>query len=245
MKKKKITFSIITPVLNDTKIKNVFRCLKNQTFKNFEHIVVDGGSNKNVIKILNNNKKNISNLIIKKDKGIYDAINKGIKLSRGKVIGILNSDDIYYPKTLELVNKYFVNKKIDYIFGSVLKQRLMHGFWPKKVWYKFNIYPAHSCGFFYKKKIHNTLGLYDLNFKYSSDRDLIFRLINSHYIGISAKKMEVFGKFSPFGISSRVSYLRVVIEEMKIRLKNQNLIVVFFVLILKILNKFMNIIIKK
>jgi glycosyltransferase involved in cell wall biosynthesis len=245
MKKKNITFSIITPVLNDTKIKNVFRCLKSQTFRNFEHIVVDGGSNKNMIKIFNKNKKNISNLIIEKDNGIYDAINKGIKSSRGKIIGILNSDDFYYPKTLELVNKYFVNKKIDYIFGSVLKERLMHGFSPKKIWYKFNVYPAHSCGFFYKKKIHKKLGLYDLNFKYSSDRDLIFRLINSDYKGISAKKMEVFGKFSPFGISSRVSFLREVIEEMGIRFKNQNFIIVLFVLIIKLLNKLINIIIKK
>ena len=144
----KIFFSIITPVLNNSKIKNVFSCLKKQTFKNFEHIVVDGGSNKSVLKILNKNKKNLLNLIIEKDKGIYDAINKGIKLSRGNVIGVLNSDDVYYPKTLELVNKYFLNKKIDYLFGSVFKERLMHGFWPNKIWYKFNVYPAHSCGFF-------------------------------------------------------------------------------------------------
>ena len=61
--KQKIFFSIITPVLNNSKIKDVFSCLKKQTFKNFEHIVVDGGSNKRVLKILNKNKKNISNLI--------------------------------------------------------------------------------------------------------------------------------------------------------------------------------------
>ena len=241
----KIFFSIITPVLNNSKIKDVFSCLKKQTFKNFEHIVVDGGSNKRVLKILNKNKKNISNLIIEKDKGIYDAINKGIKLSRGNVIGVLNSDDIYYPKTLELVNKYFLNKKIDYLFGSVFKERLMHGFWPNKIWYKFNVYPAHSCGFFLKKKIHKKLGLYDLNFKYNSDRDLIFRLINSNYKGISAKKYEIFGDFSPFGISSKISFFKGLGEEIKVRLKNQNFIIVFFVMILTLVNKLANLIFKK
>ena len=241
----KIFFSIITPVLNNSKIKNVFSCLKKQTFKNFEHIVVDGGSNKSVLKILNKNKKNVSNLIIEKDKGIYDAINKGIKLSRGNVIGVLNSDDVYYPKTLELVNKYFLNKKIDYLFGSVFKERLMHGFWPNKIWYKFNVYPAHSCGFFLKKKIHKKLGLYDLNFKYNSDRDLIFRLINSNYKGISAKKYEIFGDFSPFGISSKISFFKGLREEIKVRLKNQNFIIVFFVIILTLINKLVNLTFKK
>ena len=241
----KIFFSIITPVLNNSKIKNVFSCLKKQTFKNFEHIVVDGGSNKKVLKILNKNKKNVSNLIIEKDKGIYDAINKGIKLSRGNVIGVLNSDDVYYPKTLELVNKYFLNKKIDYLFGSVFKERLMHGFWPNKIWYKFNVYPAHSCGFFLKKKIHKKLGLYDLNFKYNSDRDLIFRLINSNYKGTSAKKYEIFGDFSPFGISSKISFFKGLGEEIKVRLKNQNFIIVFFVMILTLINKLVNLTFKK
>ncbi len=245
MHKKKIVFSIITPVLNNTKIKDVFSCLKNQTFRNFEHIVVDGGSNKKILKILTKNKKNISNLIIEKDNGIYDAINKGIRLSRGQIIGVLNSDDVYYPETLELVNKYFLNKKIDYIFGSVLKERLMHGFWPKKIWYKFNVYPAHSCGFFLKKKIHNKLGLYDLNFKYNSDRDLIFRIINSNYKGISAKKNEVFGKFSPFGISSRIGFFKAVTDETRIRLKNQKFVIVIFVLIVTLLNKLINLIFKK
>ena len=245
MKQKKIFFSIITPVLNNSKIKNVFSCLRSQTFRNFEHIVIDGGSNKRIVRILKKNKKNTSHLIIEKDNGIYDAINKGIKLSRGKVIGILNADDIYFPGTLKLVNKYFSKNKIDYIFGSVLKERLMHGFWPHKIWYKFNVYPAHSCGFFLKKKIHDRLGLYDLNFKYSSDRDFIFRLINTKYRGISSKKNEVFGKFNPYGISSRIGYLRILLEEFRIRFKNQNFVVTFFVLFITLINKLYNLVFKK
>ncbi len=245
MRQKKVFFSIITPVLNNIEIKNVFKCLKKQKFKNFEHIVVDGGSKNKVQKIINTNKKNITKLIIEKDKGIYDAINKGIKLSKGDVIGILNSDDFYYPETLKIVHKYFKNKNIDYLFGSVLKERLMHGFWPKKIWYKFNIYPAHSCGFFVKKSAHTELGLYDTRFKYSSDRDFIFRLIKSNKKGMSAKKYEVFGKFSTTGISSRIGYLKTILEEFRVRLKNQNLFLVFLIFIITMLNKLYNTIINK
>ena len=167
MNSKKIFFSIITPVLNEPQIKKTFMSLKRQNFKNFEHIVIDGGSEKKTISLLKKNKKYISKLIIDKDDGIYDAINKGIKISKGEVIGILNADDYYYKDTLSIAHRYFKNNKIDYLFGSVVKERLMHGFWPNKIWYKFNVYPAHSCGFFLKKKIHKKLGLYDLNFKQS------------------------------------------------------------------------------
>ena len=55
LNKKKLSFSIITPLLNDKRIKNVFLCLKRQTYKNFEHIVIDGGSNKEILKIINKN----------------------------------------------------------------------------------------------------------------------------------------------------------------------------------------------
>ena len=111
MKSKKKVFSIITPILNNPDIEKVFNSLDSQSFKNFEHIVVDGGSNKETLKIIKKNKKKINKLIIEKDYGIYDAINKGIRVSNGEIIGILNADDYYYFNTLELVNNYFKKKK--------------------------------------------------------------------------------------------------------------------------------------
>ena len=247
MKSKKKVFSIITPILNNPDIEKVFNSLDSQSFKNFEHIVVDGGSNKETLKIIKKNKKKINKLIIEKDYGIYDAINKGIRVSNGEIIGILNADDYYYFNTLELVNNYFKKKKIDYIFGSVLKDRLMHNFLPKKIWYKFNVYPAHSCGFFIKKELHRdiNLGLYDLNFKYSSDRDFIYRLINSNYKGLCSKKYEIFGRFSPNGISSKLSFLRTFIEEMSVRFKNQNFLLIILIALITLFNKVLNIFVKK
>ena len=75
--------------------------ITNKLIKFFEHIVVDGGSRKKTLNILKKNKKKISKLIIEKDESLYEAINKGIKISKGNVIGILNSDDIYYSGTLK------------------------------------------------------------------------------------------------------------------------------------------------
>ena len=89
-KNKKILFSIITVSFNQPKIINNFNSLKNQTYRNFEHIVIDGGSTDKTTEIIKKNSKNISYWQSKKDKGIYDAINIGIKKSKGRIIGILN-----------------------------------------------------------------------------------------------------------------------------------------------------------
>ena len=59
-------------------------------------------------------------------------MNKGIKKSRGDIIGILNADDYYYKNALNIVKKYFINQKIDFLFGTVKKDRILQGFWPKQ-----------------------------------------------------------------------------------------------------------------
>ena len=83
-KEKKNYFSIITVSLNQPKIANSFKSLKKQTYKNFEHIVIDGGSTDKTLNIIKKNSRNISFWQSKKDKGIYDAMNIGIKKSKGK-----------------------------------------------------------------------------------------------------------------------------------------------------------------
>ena len=91
-----------------------------QTYKNYELIIVDGKSSDGTLKILKKNNSKIDFWISEKDKGIYDAMNKGIELSKGDIIGILNSDDIYYPNALEIVNSYFSKYKIFYWLEFVL-----------------------------------------------------------------------------------------------------------------------------
>ena len=246
-KNQKILFSIITVSLNQPKIINNFKSLKNQTYKNFEHIVIDGGSTDNTIDIIKKNSKHITFWQSKKDKGIYDAMNIGIKKSKGQIIGILNADDIYYKNALKIVKKYFETKNIDFLFGTVRKERVLQGFWPNKIVWKFNIYPSHSGGFFITRKAQKKIGYYNLKFKYSSDRDLIYRMVVKFKLkGVCTKKNEIISKFDTKGISSKIGFFERLFEETRIRLNNnQNIFFVFLLVIAQIINKFCNLIIKK
>ncbi|PSU55456.1 glycosyltransferase [Photobacterium phosphoreum] len=87
--------SIITVCYNSAKtIRDTFDSIKNQTYKNIEYIVIDGGSTDNTKEIANQYKDNITTFISGSDKGLYDAMNKGIALASGDIVGTLNSDDI-------------------------------------------------------------------------------------------------------------------------------------------------------
>tara|TARA_B110000305_G_C19265346_1_gene551660 strand:+ start:230 stop:964 length:735 start_codon:yes stop_codon:yes gene_type:complete len=240
--KKKI--SIITVTKNSEKYleKNILSVHK-QKYKNYEHIIIDGKSTDKTIDIINKHKRKIKYFISEKDSGLYDAMNKGIKKSTGDIIGILNSDDIYYNKTLSIVNKYF-NKyqKLDFLFGSVYKHKLLHGYFPKKIKWTFGFYSTHSIGFFIKKKAHKKVGSYNTKYKYSADYDLFYRLIVKKKMnGMATKKGEIFGKFRRGGVSSKIRYIDFLKECTQIRLDNkQNFFIVysiFFVRLLRNLRK--------
>ena len=203
--KKKI--SIITVTKNSEKYleKNILSVYK-QKYKNYEHIIIDGKSTDKTINIINKHKNKIKYFISEKDRGLYDAMNKGIKKSSGDIIGILNSDDIYYNDTLEIVNKYFNKyKKLDFLFGSVFKHRLLYGYYPQRIKWSFGFYSTHSIGFFIKKEAHKKVGSYNIKYKYSADYDLFYRLIIKKKMnGMATKKSEVFGKFRRGGLSSKI-----------------------------------------
>ena len=122
---KKPLISIIIVTHNSERY--IEMCLKSifqQKFKNYEIIIIDNLSKDKTLKIIKKYEKKIDLWKSEKDKGIFDAMNKGIKNSKGKIISILNSDDIFYSNALTIVNKYFTtNKKIDYLFGTVLKKK--------------------------------------------------------------------------------------------------------------------------
>ena len=131
--KKKPYFSIITVTKNSERtIERNIKSLKEQTIKDFEHIVIDGNSDDGTIDIIKKHSKNISYFDSKKDKNMWNAINKGIKVAKGEVIGILNSDDILYPNGLKIVKKYFNKKKLDYLFATVKKKKYITVFTLKK-----------------------------------------------------------------------------------------------------------------
>ena len=128
MKKKNTNLpkiSIITVVLNGDKTIN--KCIKSVIAQSYpshkiEHIVIDGGSSDKTISIIKKHQNKISYWQSKKDKGLYDGMNIGLKKCTGEIIGILNSDDFFNNNALKIVSKYFSKYKIDFLFGRVKKK---------------------------------------------------------------------------------------------------------------------------
>ena len=246
MIKNKYKISIITVVLNDEKgIKKTINSINNQSYKNIEYIVVDGKSTDGAISILKKNKSKIDRLIIEKDKGLYDAMNKGIRYASGDIIGIVNSGDIIYKNTLKTVNHYFTNHpKIDFLFGSVRKHwGILSEFKPWKIYFTWFFYTSHSTGFYIKKIATKKIGPYNLKYKYSSDFDYFYRMIvHKQMRGKVANKKHIFGYFQPGGISSKLDYWTHFYERFTIRKDNgQNRIFIILLIIVKLMRGLKNI----
>ena len=130
-------FTIITAVYNN--VENIQHCidsLNSQTYKNFEHIVIDGNSNDGTLEILHHNKKKITKLISEADKGICDAWNKGLKLANGDVVGFLHSDDFFASdRSLEkIANAFNRNPHLDAVYMDLEYVSKNNIFYTKRKW---------------------------------------------------------------------------------------------------------------
>ncbi|MEZ4801583.1 MAG: glycosyltransferase family 2 protein [Gelidibacter sp.] len=112
--------SIITVVFNGEKhLQQTIDSVHNQTYKNIEYIIIDGGSTDGTLPIIKKNSQKISRWISEPDKGLYDAMNKGIKLAKGELIGTINSDDWYEPNAVELsVKSYRDNPHVSIVHSN-------------------------------------------------------------------------------------------------------------------------------
>ena len=190
-KKKLPLVSIIMVVLNNKKfLQQSINSVLNQSYKNYELIIVDGQSTDGTLNIIKKNNSKIDFWISEKDNGFSEAQNKGIKLSRGSIISVLNSDDIFYKHTLKTAVNYFNRYQyIDFLFGSVIKYKLLHGYRPWKIRWSFGFYTTHSIGFFIRKKAQKKVGYYKTKYKYSPDYDFFYRMILKHKLkGMATKK---------------------------------------------------------
>ena len=229
--------SIITVVLNNKKfLQQSINSVLNQSYKNYELIIIDGQSTDGTLDIIKKNNSKIDFWISEKDNGFSEAQNKGIKLSRGSIISVLNSDDIFYKHTLKTAVNYFNRYQyIDFLFGSVIKYKLLHGYRPWKIRWSFGFYTTHSIGFFIRKKAQKKVGYYKTKYKYSPDYDFFYRMIVKHKLkGMATKKNEIFGKFRRGGISSKIPFMVYLNETIRIRLDNgQNILLVSIIFLLK------------
>ena len=243
--KKKPLISIIMPNFKCLSIEKAIKSVLKQNYDNLELIVIDGDSGEDTLKILQSYNQDIDIWISEKDKGMWDAWNKGFKLANGDYVGIVDSSNILYSNAIKILVKY-INKfpSHDFICGAVKKDNKIYaGFRPKDIKKQFNIIPSSIVGFYIKLESLKKVGLLNIKYKYSSDYDFLYRVIVKNKMqGIHTKAHEIFGNLGDSGISLNSNFLIKIINEIKIRFNNgQNifeLVYIFFgKLIMKIFRK--------
>jgi len=184
--------SIITPSFNSKdSIEDTIISVLSQDYSDIEYIIIDGKSTDGTLDIVKKYENKINKLISEPDNGIYDAMNKGISLATGEIIGILNSDDLYYSenvisKVVDVFNKhkvdccwgnllYFDNKKEDKIVRRWRSSNYEKGLFEKG-------WQIPHPTFFVKKEIYEKYGTYNPSFKITGDYELILRFLEKKKI---------------------------------------------------------------
>lgn len=187
--------SIITATFNSAKtLKDTIQSVLRQTNKDFEYLIIDGGSTDETIDIVKSYESEFSGRlkwVSEKDQGIYDAMNKGIKMASGDVVGILNSDDYFTSDDiLQTVDNAFKSHEIDATYGDIhfirdgnpqkcvryYSSRMFRPFW-----LRFGFMPAHPS-FYCKREVFEKAGLYSLDYKIGADYEMMVRLFKKYRI---------------------------------------------------------------
>lgn len=200
--------SIITVCFNSAKtIADTLKSVREQTHIAVEHIIIDGASTDDTLNVIAAEGQHIIKIVSERDDGIYDAMNKGIAIATGDVIGFINADDFYAsPHVLEKIAAVFTDPKVDVCYGDLfyVKQNDTSSivrYWKSskfktgdfaKAWA-----PPHPT-FFARCKIYKSFGGFDLSYKIAADFELMMRFLEQHrlqykYIPEVLVKMRVGG----------------------------------------------------
>lgn len=187
--------SIITVCFNSEKtIEDTIKSVLGQDYDNVEYIIIDGLSTDNTLKIIDKYKDQISKVVSEKDKGLYDAINKGISLASGEIIANLNSDDFYADEqVISDVVKKMEEHNSDSLYGDLyyvdaedtnkVVRNWVSGEYKKGVFLK-GWMPPHPT-FFVRKKIYEKYGSFSLELKSAADYEIMLRFIHKHNCSIT------------------------------------------------------------
>ena len=209
--------SIITATYNSSRtIADTVKSLNCQSYKDIEYIVVDGASKDNTVKIIEDNCSFEKYIISESDKGIYDALNKGIKAATGDVVGFLHSDDLFaYSDAVKDIVLQLKSTNCDALYGDlqyVSKNNVndVIRFW-KSGAFKANKLnrgwmPPHPT-FYMKRELYHKFGLFDLSFEISADYDILLRYLATYEIKV-AYLPKILIKMRAGGVSNR-SFLNI------------------------------------
>jgi glycosyltransferase len=182
----KVRISIITPTFNSAAtVKDTLESVRLQDYSDIEHIIVDGGSTDDTLKILRDY-PHVKKWVSEKDGGIYDAMNKGIRMATGDVIGILNSDDVYTnSKILTKIAGCFNDKNTQTVYGDLQYVKACDldkviRYWRsghfKRTSFYYGWMPPHPT-FFVRKEVYEKAGLFNLSLRNSADYEFMLRTL--------------------------------------------------------------------
>ncbi len=238
--------SIITATYNSAKtVRDTLESIKSQAYPHVEHLVIDGLSTDETLQIVHQF-SNVAKVVSEKDKGIYDAMNKGIQLASGEIIGILNSDDIYVDNgVLNEVAAIFADDSVDACYADLqyvndvdttkLVRNWKSGNFTKKS-FLFGWMPPHPT-LFLRRRVYDKVGNFNLLLKSAADYELMLRVFVRHdfnirYIPRVIVKMRT-GGASNSSLRKRVTANK----EDRLAWKINNLKPYFFTLYLKPIRK--------
>ena len=239
--------SIITVCRNSgSTIEATIQSVLSQNHTNIEFIIVDGRSTDRTLSIIEKYRNRVSKIVSEKDEGMYHAINKGIALATGEIIGLLNSDDVYTDeKIISRIVREFETKKADCIYGDLqyvskddLQKVIRH--WKSKP-YNDKLFlkgwmPPHPT-FFVRRECYTRFGLFNTSFSISADYELMLRFLYKNKIS-SSYIPEVLVKMRVGGISNKTFKSRIrANQEDRRAWKINGLIPNSFTLIIKPLSK--------
>jgi len=184
--------SIITPVFNSAgTVEGTIKSVLSQTYSNTECVIIDGGSKDGSLEIIEKYKDKISKIVSEKDNGLYDAMNKGVKLASGDIIGILNSDDVYYDnQVLETVAKEMQKSNADVCWGDLLYTKKDDLNKMTRVWksseyrrglFKKGWHPPHPT-FFVRRSVYEKYGAFRADLKLAADYELMLRFLEKEKV---------------------------------------------------------------
>ena len=216
-----VLVTILTPCYNSRKtLDKTLQCIEDQTYKNIEYIIVDGGSTDGTLDLIEQHRSRLPKQLVvisEKDNGIYDAMNKGIKLAKGVLIGIVNSDDWYERDTIEQAVKHYQGAVLEVIYG--IQRNYVNDKEKSVLWYHHDFLPEQmithpTC--FVTKTTYDALGMFDLQYRSAADYDLMLRFYESGQV-IFTPVMKVMSNFRLGGMSSSQKGVR---ENAKIRFRH-------------------------